>query len=394
MSLFSLGNIVYKNQARTGYDNDLIKNVFNYNIMKFPSDIGSMDKGHYMVIHINEQRKTQVDTGTGSETLDNPSVFSIRKLNNFGTEYGVIDKTLSEVDKIATEQMNKLPASQWNPNIPSTGVGLPTQSGSRMLRTIKRTKDTIVLYMPDTLNFMHQQQYNDINLGGTNQMAALASGLSISDQLIKSIKEAGSGFINQLGAAGVINMATNLSPFLSNFLKESGTLANVGFTAFMGMIQNPMIEMIYTTPTLRSFNFEFMIYPRSEQEAFEAQKILEVLRFHQAPEIANIANGYFLVPPSEFDIFFYYNGKENPNLPALSTCVLETIDIDYAPNGFAAYETQNDPDPKLGRTGMPVGIRLRLQFKETEIMTKAHYNREISMQNFSSNYVASDWTNE
>jgi hypothetical protein len=30
-------------------------------------------------------------------------------------------------------------------------------------------------------------------------------------------------------------------------------------------------------------------------------------------------------------------------------------------------------DPKLGRTGMPVAIRLSLNFKETEIMTKDNF---------------------
>ena len=81
--------------------------------------------------------------------------------------------------------------------------------------------------------------------------------------------------------------------------------------------------------------------------------------------------GYFLVPPSEFDIKFYYNGTENENIPSISTCVLQTVDVDYAPNGFAAYEVLEDKNvPKWGSTGMPVGIRLGLVFKETQIITK------------------------
>ena len=32
-------------------------------------------------------------------------------------------------------------------------------------------------------------------------------------------------------------------------------------------------------------------------------------------------------------------------------------------------------DPELGRTGMPVAIRLSLNFKETEIMTKDNFNQ-------------------
>ena len=87
--------------------------------------------------------------------------------------------------------------------------------------------------------------------------------------------------------------------------------------------------------------------------------------------------GGFLVPPSEFDIKFYYNGAENPNIPSISTCVLQTVDVDYAPSGFAAYEVLEDKGvPGLGSTGMPVGIRLGLVFKETQIITKFDLTQE------------------
>jgi hypothetical protein len=87
-------------------------------------------------------------------------------------------------------------------------------------------------------------------------------------------------------------------------------------------------------------------------------------------------NGFFMVPPSEFDIKFYYNGTENNNIQKISSCVLETVDVDYAPNGWSAYEVPGEIYPDVGRSGMPVAIRLILQFKETEIMTKSHYATE------------------
>ena len=80
-----------------------------------------------------------------------------------------------------------------------------------------------------------------------------------------------------------------------------------------------------------------------------------------------------MTPPSEFDIKFMYNGKENPNIPKVSTCVLESIDIDYAPNGFSTYEVPGQNTPTPGGTGTPVGVRMSLQFKETEILTKANF---------------------
>jgi hypothetical protein len=138
------------------------------------------------------------------------------------------------------------------------------------------------------------------------------------------------------------------------------------------MVRNPMLEMIYKSPNFRTFSFDFVFYPRDEKEALEVQRIVERLRFHQAPELAKGASG-FLRPPSEFDIKFYYGGTQNPNIPPISTCVLETINIDYAPNGFSAYEVPNESQPSLGRTGMPVAMKVSLSFKETTYLTKSDF---------------------
>jgi hypothetical protein len=133
--------------------------------------------------------------------------------------------------------------------------------------------------------------------------------------------------------------------------------------------------MIYTTPSFRTFRFDFQFYPRSQKESEEVQNIIRELRFHQAPEGLVASNGFFMVPPSEFGINFYYNGIENPNIPKLGICVLETLTVDYAPGGFSAYEVPGQSATR-GGTGMPVSIRLSLQFKETEIRTKASYDKE------------------
>jgi hypothetical protein len=72
-----------------------------------------------------------------------------------------------------------------------------------------------------------------------------------------------------------------------------------------------------------------------------------------------------------------YNGKENNNIPKISTCVLESIDTDYSPGGpFSAYEIPGQAATR-GGTGMPVGIRLSLQFKELEMLTKSNFSDSV-----------------
>ena len=77
-----------------------------------------------------------------------------------------------------------------------------------------------------------------------------------------------------------------------------------------------------------------------------------------------------MIPPSEFDIQFYYAGRQNPNIPPISSCVLESIQVNYTPRGWAAYEVPGENNPDIGRTGMPVGIQMTLQFRETTYLTK------------------------
>ena len=47
--------------------------------------------------------------------------------------------------------------------------------------------------------------------------------------------------------------------------------------------------------------------------------------------------------------------------------------MNYAPNGFSAYEVPGENNPSLGRTGMPVAIQVQLQFQETTYLTKTDF---------------------
>jgi len=245
----------------------------------------------------------------------------------------------------------------------SIGSDLGSLDNSTFLRTTKRTTDSIALYMPNTLNFTHSQQYSDLSLGGE---AATTFG-AIAKTILDDGVDAG-------------QKGRNLSPFvLQQLTKIAGSLtgspnsAAAIFAGATGLSQNPQLELIYARPDFRSFRFSFMFYPRSEKEAEEVYELIQRLKFHQAPEIKNGTAGFFLVPPSEFDIEFYYNGQINPNIPTISTCVLQSIDLDYAPNGFHSFETPGDNSPKIGGTGTPVAIRMDLSFKETEVMTKFNF---------------------
>ena len=377
----------YQHSERYGSPKNLIGDGAPYNNLRYPLDIGSADKGHYMVIHVNQQTKTQFKSPVARGQL--PTVISnIRDLQsrvgptnlagqvqqfsgvireNYSSEISSIVNTVTDnfITKTSADWATKaLPELSGGISGAVDGVtdAFTNLSGDSFVRTIERTTDSITFYMPDTLNFQYNQTYSDLALGGN---------------LMSGIPAAVSSAISSYQQGGAKNVGKNLAPFLmqaaaSNF----GQIGQAAMAAGFGVVPNPMIELLYTQPNLRNFQFDFNLYPRDEREALEVQNILQRLRFHQAPEIKTNTGGFFLIPPSEFDIKFYYNGKINPNIDPISTCILEQIIINYAPAApFVAYEVDGQNSPSLGGTGMPVAIQLTLMFKETQIMTKDNYRK-------------------
>ena len=383
MALFNLGDISFNTSSRPGITN-LAQSQYNTSLLRYPIDLGAADKGHYILININAQINSSYKYPV---VYDTPTVIANQTVRNailgVNTTAGVaknvanaakevidvalstaVGQTVVEASNKVTDFINGLPGGQ---TINKAGKAAFDDVQSFLknidpnigIRTVKRIADTVALYMPDNLKFNYQQEYNSSLALGNSGLQALGSYAS---SAIDTYRNGG-------GVNGQIN---NAAPFLFNYLANKiGDVGKVLFTAGSGgMVQNPMREILYSSPGFRQFRFDFLLVPRDEKEALMIQDIIDKLRFHQAPEIIAGSGGFFMYPPSEFDISFYYNGSENPNLPRISTCVLTNIDTDYAPNGFAAYEVERDPQPRFGRTGMPVAIRLGLSFMETEYIVK------------------------
>ena len=382
MSLFTLGNINFSSGENIrGPLDALAGSKYGLNTFKYPSDLGASDKGHYMVIYINEQIKTQFP---GSPSGDEPTILAnSRKLaslygptnltqglssiasavgsipglqQNYSSVIGNIQKFASSVSSVTGGVVGGLQ------NFAEDSVNaLKNNQGLLGVRTIRRITDTVALYMPDSLVFDRNQSYSTPHIDGT--FGASVAGLS---SLVQSKNEQGSNFNSQ-------SVIKNLTPFFASAIAQKSDTGKVIFSAVTGTVQNPMMEILYSSPEFRKFTFDFMFYPRSEQESKQVQNLIARLKFHQSPEILRNSGGFFLVPPSEFDIKFMYNGKENPNIPKVSTCVLNSISVNYAPNGFSAYETPGELFPDIGRTGMPVAIQMSLGFTETQYLTKDYY---------------------
>ena len=286
---------------------------------------------------------------------------------------GITSSVTSSVNNIFGQSNVKFGGSSVETQaVIETSIKRITGGGLSFLRTTRLTKDAIALYMPDTLNYTYSQSYDQLNLGEELGGKALGAAQSVMD----AYQKGGFGAASGAAAKSAVELGTQkLGTALAGALGSAQT--GQAILAATGRVQNPMLEMVYKSPNFRTFQFDFVFYPRDEREALEIQRILERFRYHQAPEIMQGAQG-FLIPPSEFDIVFYYGGGENPNIPKIATCVLTNLDVNYAPNGFSAYEVPGENSPNLGRTGMPTSIQITMQFQELTYLTKKDFNEDLA----------------
>ena len=365
MALFSLTDIKFLPSDSRGSN----LTDFNLNNKRYPIDLGSTDKGHYIMFYIFKQNRTQV--GQTSQTNTNGGIdvdAEIERAREEGaSQVDDDDSNASNFSGSILEKAIKSGSGFLN-SISSFRPG-PDQNllaKGNFFRTITRTNDTIALYMPDTLTFDYQQSYGNLNV--TQELGKLGLAAQAGASTYDAYRKTGS----------ISSAAKNAAPFAAEIAKEAGlpTGGKVLFSALSAVTGgalaiNPQLELIYEGTDFRSFRFSFMFYPRSKKEAVEILDIIDSFTFHQAPEILSSSFGRYLVPPSEFEIEFRYNGGINPNIPKVAPCVLTSISVDYAPNGFASYETLLSANqPERGGTGMPVAIRMDLSFKETRIITK------------------------
>ena len=282
----------------------LEQSQYDFSYRVFPEDLSMSDSAHYMVININ----VPVYRNGQNRSQYNPG-------NILVNEY-------SKVDNLRFGNIKSI-----------TGQTLPADNQAEYLsipRNTRRIAESIALHMPNGgLVYTEDNKYEEVS------MTAMASGL------VSSASKFG-----ELGGK-----IANIFDSVGSVIKNGGKLS--------GYPINPRVEVLFATRPQRQWMFEVFLAPRTQNESYVAKKIIDTLRYHAAPELGG--GGFYFIPPAEFDITFFRQGTENLNLPRINTCVLERLDIDYAPQG-GVYSTFRD--------GSPVAIRLSMGFREIEIVHK------------------------
>jgi hypothetical protein len=229
----------------------------------------------------------------------------------------------------------------------------------------KTTKSVgiISLYMPDTLNASYNSNYTEMsltsdvgNLQTIRQLNQVAGKLASADF--------GQGILKTLGNIASTDPAT--IDLVTKIASEKLGLGQTGSLLLkgQGFAINPQMQMIYQSISLRTFNLSFVFTPKTSMDSETIDKIIWMFKNHSLPSLQTAGqtstDSMYLVPPSIFNVDFLINASNNKYLPKYGDCVLENVEVNFAPNGWAAFDS-----------GAPVQTTLQLSFREIQALDRS-----------------------
>ena len=362
---------------------DLEIDPLAYRTISYPKDItDNMENGHYMIFYVNVQNKTKYKYDAGNGVTVGGKVENVKKEKVYDVVAGKTMTTFKYVTKytytdIASDKLEEVNYSKGLIEKGGTGninrsneIHLKPNKSDRMggvgsvFNTTTRITDSVALYLPPNVQDTTSAKYEGMQTGIVGLVAAGAG-----------------AFLNSMGnndyEAASKSLLSGIKAITEEATKRAGgelvdALADVQGTAELankafGQATNPYMEVIFDNMDLRTFTYNFTFSPRNEDETNDVKRIIQLFRFHMAPELKG-AQKRFLTLPSTFDIHYMYQhspnvANENNFYTKIFTCVLQGVDTNYTPAGVRSFDN-----------GAPTQITMNLSFMETELLTKGKIN--------------------
>jgi len=348
--------------------------------LRYPSDLGGgplvgppnekNQKNHWVNFSIKEIRKNASFVGTNGQSN------AVVNLPSFGELATNASKSVKEyrksyvggIENIFTGGLSGLVEDGASEALGY--IGGIAESGLNFAPQYSENVGNISLYMPDTLNATYHANFEEMSL--TKDLGPALTTLRAVDSIAGAKKTQSIGNIISSNPAALQALSGGLDTLGRGIPGVNVDNAVTLLQRAQGYALNPQLQMVYRGTGLRSFQLSFIFTPKSSDEAQKVNEIIDKFRYHHSPSLsvglgtssnfnqaANSTENMFLVPPSVFNLQFVINGKESTVLPRYGDCVLESIDINNAPNGLAVYDD-----------GAMVQTQLNLSFKEMDILTR------------------------
>ena len=323
-----------------------------FSTMSYPMDVqNNFQNGHYMLFYVNVQEKTKYEYEK-SDTI---------KINDYDGIKGESSKEaryqkLQKAKKSYKKNNNPTTTEDKVIGVDKRGNDIVRKGVSPLFNNTRRITDSVAMYLPSDIKETTAAAYTDAALGILG--FAAAQGINLAGKDAEGIARSLVASTGQILDKAAKKAVSELAEVVTG---AEGTEQLINKA--QGQADNPYMEVLFDAMQLRTFTYNFTMAPRNEEEAIEIQKIIQLFRFHMAPELRG-GQSRFLGLPSQFDIHYMYLSKEgiaseNNYYNRVATCVLQNCEVNYTPTGVKSFED-----------GGPTQTTMSLTFKETELLTK------------------------
>ena len=169
------------------------------------------------------------------------------------------------------------------------------------------------------------------------------------------------GFTGSIGAGvnDFLSMAqkdTRLGSYAKTaLLSQIGALGNNTaqlLARSQGQVINPNMELLFTGPSRRSFNYTFRLTARSEKETIRIRKIIRFFKQGMSAK-QSAGSGLYLDTPNVFDVSFHAGSKEHPFIFKMKRTAITGFTVNYVPDG--TYMTL----PNKSMTAYEIGMSMQ-----------------------------------
>ena len=217
------------------------------------------------------------------------------------------------------------------------GSGARTNLGFSDRDKDRKSIGTVILPIPGGI----QDQQNV----SWSQDSMDAAAIALSDFALAAITGGGDAAVDSAGKSvnAVAQNSKEVKSALANSIAGSASGAGNLLTRTTGAIMNPNMELLFTGPNLRNFNFSFMLAPRDKNEAMTVIKIIRFFKQGMAP--IRSKSRLFLRSPHTFRLAYKHKAgekdkqKDHPFLNKFKECAMNGFTVNYTPNGnYSTYE--------------------------------------------------------
>ena len=197
----------------------------------------------------------------------------------------------------------------------------------------KNKKETIQLPMQPQLS-----EATSVSWGGDTLNEIQRAGANIAAGAIAS---AGEGKIGEALSGMVSGVDTEFSRLLGNGAAKNQIIAYFAGQAVganvigrtTGQVINPNLELLFSGPNLRSFNFNFNLTPRDAEEARIIRKMIRAMKRNMTPQVSD--KDLFLKSPRIFELEYIFgdNTEQHPFMNKFKPCACTNFTVNYTPDG-------------------------------------------------------------